>query len=428
MSLTVKPKVLLSAYQCAPKTEAVSQIGWQWYSRLAQRVTVTLVTHIRNRPYLLQAGVPLAHSEIVFIDTEWFAKPLYYLASRLFPNSQNAVFLLSSLDFFIYDWVAVRYMKRRQQAGAQWDIIHSVTPVSPVAATRWHKLQRPVILGPWNGGLKNPASFPEIMKEDSSWIYPLRNLGYLIDFVIGSTRKAAIILTATQATLQSIPSRYHSRCRHLLENGVDLNLFTPTPWPTPPSKTQPLHIVFVGRLLPFKGVPLLLEAIARWKDHLPIELTIVGEGPLKKKWQVKTDQLHISEMVHWYGLASRNQVAAQIQAAHVLCLPSVRESGGAVLLEAMACARPVITIAFGGPAEIVDDIVGCAISPNGGATAVIATLAECLGDIFEHPEIWQQRGEMGRQRAECLYSWESKIDQIVIWYEELLNQHPIKTQ
>ena len=419
--MTVKPRILLSAYQCAPKTEAVSQIGWQWYFRLAQRVPVTLVTHVRNYPYLMQAGAPLAHSEIIFIDTEWFAKHLYNLSRKLFPQSETATFLLASLDFFVYDWFLVQQLKQRQRAGARWDIIHVVTPVSPVAATRLHTLRCPIILGPRNGGLKNPTDFPEIMKEDSSWVYPLRNFGYLVDCLVGSSRNATVILTATQATLESILPRHRSRCHHLLENGVDLNLFSPAPWPPFPSLTQPLRIVFIGRLVPFKGVPLLLEAIANLKDKFPLLLTIIGEGPLKEKWQAQTQQLHLNEIVTWYGIASRTQVVAQIQSAHVLCLPSVRESGGAVLLEAMACARPVIAIAFGGPAEIVDDTVGCAIPPHGGTPAVIVALTESLSDIFKHPQMWQERGEMGRYRAEQLYSWENKIDQALALYEELLS-------
>lgn len=418
--MTIQPRILLSAYQCAPKTEALSQIGWQWYFRLAQRVPVTLVTHIRNYSYLMQAGAPLTHSEIIFIDTEWFAKYLYNLSRKLFPQSENAIYLLSSLDFFLYDWFAVQQLKKRQRAGANWDIIHLVTPVSPMTPTGLHALQRPLILGPRNGGLKNPSGFPEIMRADSSWIYPLRKFGYLLDFLIGSTRNAGVILTATQATLQSILPRYHSRCRPLLENGVDLNLFSPAPWPPTPSPIQPLRIVFVGRLVPFKGVPLLLEALAQLKNKLPLLLTIIGEGPLKEKWQTQTEQLNLNEIVTWYGIASQTQVVAQIQAAHVLCLPSVRESGGAVLLEAMACARPVIAIAFGGPAEIIDDTVGYAIPPHGGATVVVKALAKCFQDIFEHPQVWQQRGETGRRRAEQLYSWDSKIDQALVLYEELL--------
>src|ERR1700753_3992966 len=101
------PRVLLSAYQCAPGGGSVSQIGWEWYSRLSRRMPVTLVTHIRNRVYLEAAGAPLPGSEIIYIDTEWFAGPLYRLASRLFPKSQHSVFLIASLDFYVYDRAAL---------------------------------------------------------------------------------------------------------------------------------------------------------------------------------------------------------------------------------------------------------------------------------------------------------------------------------
>ena len=86
-----RPRLLLSAYQCGPGMGSVSQIGWHWYSRLARRLPVTLVTHVRNRDALAAVGVPLPGSEIVYIDTEWFAGPLYRLAARLFRQSQHAV-------------------------------------------------------------------------------------------------------------------------------------------------------------------------------------------------------------------------------------------------------------------------------------------------------------------------------------------------
>ena len=94
------PRLLLSAYQCGPGMGSVSQIGWEWYSRLAQRIPVTLLTHIRNRQALEAAGAPLGESRVQYVDTEWIAGPLYRFASRLFPNSQHSVFLISSLDYY----------------------------------------------------------------------------------------------------------------------------------------------------------------------------------------------------------------------------------------------------------------------------------------------------------------------------------------
>src|SRR6185503_9918067 len=88
------PRVLLAAYQCGPGMGSVSQIGWEWYSRLSRRVAVTLITHIRNREALEAAGAPFNDSEIIYIDTEWFAGPLYRLAKKIFPASEHSVFLV----------------------------------------------------------------------------------------------------------------------------------------------------------------------------------------------------------------------------------------------------------------------------------------------------------------------------------------------
>lgn len=417
--MTVTPRVLLSAYQCNPTGGSVSYIGWQWYTRLVQRLPVTLITHIRNYQALLAAGAPFAHSDIVFIDTEWFAGPIYRLTSKLFPNTEYPVSLFSSVDFYLYDGLATKQLKKRQQQGERWDIIHSVTPVSPQVVTRLHRLNYPLILGPWNGGLKAPLAFPKVVIQDLNWLYPLRNLGRLLDGVWHSSQHAQVILTATQATYHNIPKRYRNRCRFMLENGVDLDVFTPTPWPPPPSKTTPLKLLFVGRLVAFKGVDILLEAISRYQG--PIHLTLIGEGPLKAHWQALALRLKIEGFIHWYGQASARQVAEQLAAAHVLCLPSVRESGGAVLLEAMACARPTIAVQYGGPAELVDETIGYLIPAHGPAAAIDA-LVNCFYDIITHPHHWHQRGEAGRKRAEQLYSWDNKINQALQLYQEVL--HP----
>ena len=253
-------KVILSAYQCGPGMGSVSQIGWEWYSRLARKLPVTLVTHSRNRAALENSGSPLLGSEIVYIDTEWFAGPLYRLASKLFPRSEHPVFLISSLDYYLYDWVALKTLRKRLKQGRQWDIVHQVTPVSPLAASQLYKLKLPLVLGPWNGGLRSPSEYPEIMQAESGWVYPIRKLGRWLDWLIGSSKHARLILTATAATLAEIRAEYAPKCVHMLENGVDIDLFTPTHWPPPPTPENPLEILYVGRLLPFKGVTMLVEA------------------------------------------------------------------------------------------------------------------------------------------------------------------------
>jgi glycosyltransferase involved in cell wall biosynthesis len=419
VTLTTSPRLLLSAYQCGPGMGSVSQIGWEWYSRLAPRIPTTLVTHLRNREALIKAGAPLPCSEVIFVDTERFSGSLYRLASRLLPRSQQAGLPISSLDFFVYDRCAVTLLRQRIVAGARWDIVHAVTPVSPPAPTWLHRLGSPLILGPLNGGIKTLPDFPQITGGKSARLDPVRNIGRLVDTIVGSTRKATVILTVTRATLRSIPRRYRQLCIPMLENGVDLNVFSAAPWPIGPSKTHALRILFVGRFLPFKGVPLLLEAITRIRDEFPVRLTIVGEGPLEASWKQETNALGLQDIVTFCGPLSAAEVAAQMHAAHVFCLPSVRESGTAVLLEAMAAARPVIAIAYGGPAEVVDDSVGRAIPPD-APEAVIEALAHALRDVVADAESWQRRGEEGRRRAEQHYGWDAKIEQVLRLYGHIL--------
>ncbi len=409
-------RLLLSAYQCAPFQGSVSQIGWEWYSRLARRIPVTLVTQIRNRAALERAGAPLPGSDVIYIDTEWFAGPLFKAAGKLFRRSQHAVILVSSLDFFVYDAQAIRLLRRQENL---WDVVHAPTPVSPVAATRLGRLGRPLVLGPWNGGMSSPRAFAQIMRDDAAWLYPIRGIGRFIDAAIGSSKHAAIILSAGKTTDLCVPARYRQRVRRMIENGVDLSLFQLGAFEPLPSSTEPLRIVFVGRLIPVKAIPLLLDAVSHVRKEFPVHLTVAGDGPLREEIERGITERGLQDIVVMTGNLPLREVAAAIRNAHLFCLPSVRESGGAVLLEAMACGVPVAAVNYGGPAEIVDDEVGRLLSAD-GPEPLVRDMIETFRDIVRNPLEWRERGLAGRRRAEAKFSWDAKIDQALALYRELV--------
>jgi len=136
-------------------------------------------------------------------------------------------------------------------------------------------------------------------------------------------------------------------------------------------------------------------------------------------WKQEADNLGISGSVDFLGNLPLESVAAELRQAHVFCLPSIRESGGAVLLEAMASSRPLIAIAHGGPAEIVDDSVGLCIEPR-NPEYVVNALADALRDIVAHSDVWRRRGETGYRRAAEQYEWDAKISRALALYEEVL--------
>lgn len=407
-------RVLLSAYQCAPGQGSVSQIGWEWYSRLVREAKVTLVTHIRNRPALEDAGAPLPNSEIIYIDTEWFAGKLYGLARWIFPRSEHSVFLLSSLDFFVYDRQVLRAVRGRR---AEWDVAHVVTPVSPSAFTVLTRLPIPVVRGPLNGGLQTPAGFPEFMRADSAWVYKVRELGRPLRALFAPRRAPDVTFTANAATEGQLTRREQASTRRLQEIAADPNLFEPAPWPQDPDAVHPLRLLFVGRLIPAKALPLLFEAIRRVRGARPVELTVAGDGPMRETWQKAASDL--TDCVRFLGAIPARQVASEMRRAHVLCLPCVRESGGAVLFEAMSSGRPVIAVDHGGPAGIVTPETG-ALAPAASPDSVIQGIETALLDIFANPDTWRRKGSNARSHVVKSHTWESRVEAGLQVYRSLV--------
>lgn len=412
-------KLLLVAYQCGPGLGSVSQIGWEWYARLCETHDVTLVTHVRNEAALKAAGAPLAGSTVLTIDTEWFAGPLYRLAKKIFPKSEHSVFLVSSLDYFVFDAVALRQLRQRMKDGAQWDLLHRVTPVTTAAPSLLGRLGIPTVVGPLNSGLNDPPGFAQVLRAESTWLVKVRGLTRLLDAVLGFSRRANCILVATRATRQQISHKLQSRCVSMLENGVDLERFSPSPWPVRPSVENPLRILFVGRLIPAKALSLLLEALPKLDAGIPFRLDVVGDGPLASTWQEQVAQLGLSDRVHFHGNQPASVVAAMMAKCHVFCLPSVRESGGAVVLEAMASARPVIAMNYGGPAELVDESTGHLIGMH-SPKAAIDELARTLTNVAAYPEAWEARGQLGWKKVSEKFSWRAKIQDAATLYDQLV--------
>ena len=413
--------MLLVAYQCGPGIGSVSQLGWQWFTGLAKGRSVCLVTHVRNRAAIESATDRPADARVLYIDTEWFAGPLYRMSKRLFPRSEHAVFMVSQLDWFVFDVVALRTLRCELAAGAPWRLLHLVTPVTVSAPTRLHRLGLPVVRGPLNCGLPVPPGFESLMRDDAMGLSRLRVLPRLMEVIFGSLRHSAAVLVATAATRAALPAAVRSRSVRLLENAVDPTRFPAAAPIAAPGPGRPLRVSFVGRLVAVKALPLLLHAMASLRTQgVPVMLDVVGDGPMALPWREQAAVLGLADRVHWHGALPAAGVAGAVRRSHVFCLPSVRESGGAVLLEAMACARPVIGMDFGGPAEVVDEAVGWKVAMPDEGTA-IEGLTRTLREVYERPEEAARRGLQARQRILDQHTWAARIAAAEALYASLLS-------
>lgn len=114
------------------------------------------------------------------------------------------------------------------------------------------------------------------------------------------------------------------------------------------------HYLFVGTLDERKNVARLAEAFGRLPGG---SLTLVGDGPLRH-------ELEGRDGVHLVGRVAHDEVVSWMRAADVLCLPSLVEPFGQVLVEAMACERSVVATRVGGPPEFVPEAVGVLVDPE----------------------------------------------------------------
>ncbi len=154
-----------------------------------------------------------------------------------------------------------------------------------------------------------------------------------------------------------------------------------------PSIRKQYDLVFSGRLVPNKGLPSLLRALA----GLPgVSLLVIGDGPERATMERLTQKLGFSERVRFFGwLPNMEAVIRAMQMARVFVLPSSSEGGPRIVLEAMAVGMPVIATKVGVLPEVIQDGVN-GIFTDGTSTDLRKKIDALLLDEKKRHEISAQ--------------------------------------
>jgi glycosyltransferase involved in cell wall biosynthesis len=156
---------------------------------------------------------------------------------------------------------------------------------------------------------------------------------------------------------------------------------------------EALHVLTVGRLVPEKGAPVLVEAVALARAKgVPVRLSVVGAGPLATQLAAQAESAGVADAVELVGPVGQEDLPDRYRAADVFCLPSFAEGLPVVLMEAMASGLPVVTTAIAGIPELVEDHRTGLVVPAGRADLVADALVELAGD----PALRRRLGEAGR--------------------------------
>ena len=186
------------------------------------------------------------------------------------------------------------------------------------------------------------------------------------------------------------------------------------------SPNQPVHFVFLGRLADWKGVDLLLKAFVPVTTKIDAVLEIIGGGEMRGELEAQTAHLGLSNKAIFSGWQSQDQCAIKLQQADVLVLPSLREPGGAVVLEAMAVGLPVIATNWGGPSDYIDATCGILVEPDSRENFVKG-LTEAMLKLAQSPELRESMGRAGYSRVREHFDWERKVDRMIEIYQQTID-------
>ncbi len=236
------------------------------------------------------------------------------------------------------------------------------------------------------------------------------------------------IITTTQQYIQSFRTlrRIQNKIT-VIPNGVDIQKFSPNSTHALKDDLKLMEnkiILFVGLLRPshkYKGLDYLLNAMKLVIRHVPnAKLLIVGGGKLQAYYEALCGNLGLTEYVSFVGSVPHSSIDKYYNIADVFVLPSINqeEGFGIVILEAMACKKPVIVTSIAGVSEIIsNEEVGYIVPPKNHEV-----LANAIIKILSKDNLAGLMGQNARNFVKQKCNWTEIAKQTLLVYKDVLNK------
>ena len=224
-------------------------------------------------------------------------------------------------------------------------------------------------------------------------------------------RHAAVI--AVSQPVVEAHARYFEADWRIIPNGVDTSFFRPNGADRPTSRDSEPELLFLGRLDPRNGLDTVLSAMPAILERFPaVRLTIAGDGPLRRVYERLAAP--VGRHVSFIGSVNGNRPAFYSGADLYLC-PTTKASFGITLLEAMACATPMVVSDITGFRELVSGGDEAVLVPKNDAGAWAETIIALLQDEQRR----ERMGAAGLSKA-ARFSWPNVTQEVTAVYRGVL--------
>jgi glycosyltransferase involved in cell wall biosynthesis len=402
-------KVLLLSYYNNPDEVSLSLEAYREYEQLRKHFDTTLVTHARNASALRKSGIP--DGEVMYINVPILDRLHDLLLGKVLNYNYGSLKLTAFLIpyYIVYEFVIWYRLRSKIKAG-RFALVHRLDPVSPVLASplSWlmRNLKTPFSLGPVNGGLPWPPGYGSASRE-KEWIRFLRCFYTYLPFSRSTYTKSKAVIVGSSYTYLAVGRRVErNRLFFVQTNGVpERDIVASRGYNDMP----PVRVCFLGRLVPLKNCNMVIRSAAALIREKKIQLDIVGDGRDRSNLEALTRDLGLEKDVTFHGWVPHPQAMGLLAQSHIMALPSIREYGGGVVVEAMARGVVPIVVRYGGPSDLVEE--GCGISlALKNEPDTVQDLERVLEDLVKNPDRIRQLGEAARVKAGSTYTWEKKTE------------------
>ena len=397
--------VLISAYACRPNAGTEPGIGWNWVIHMADECgSVHVLTAGRNRKavtaYLEEH--PRGNLHFHFMDVpgmdEMSAGAKHYLR---------------------WQWLAFQLSKRLRRNVA-FDIVHHVSYGSVHLPTFLCWLGVPTIFGPVGGGQTTPNSLLPYFGDQAGSERRRTGLTKLlpwIPFYRLCMGRMALVLAANSDTLDLARRSGAHKVALMCDTGLREDFASDAPRTF--CDGAGIRLLWVGRLLPRKGVELALDALQRTPAN--ISLTFVGDGRSEAEMRREIANRGLEQRVFWSGKrASWSEVREAYLSHDALLFTSVRDSFGSQLLEAMSVGLPIVALSQSGARDFVPSDAGIKVNVHDTAQSTVEALAEGITRFAESSVEARNAFSKNAWIASKNFAWVERARTAATYYRELV--------
>jgi glycosyltransferase involved in cell wall biosynthesis len=395
-------RVLLSAFACDPTKGSESSIGWNWAIGLAEKgIEVHCLTREISRAGISTETLPRN------LTVHYVRLP--FEMEKLYSATQYSIYLY----YLLWQWKAYRIAAGLHKDNP-FDLVHHVSWGSLQMGSFMYKLDIPLVFGPAGGGQTAPAAFKKYF--GAAWATEEnrdRVSGLLLRFnpaCRSMLKKAAVVLASNEDTARMAEANGASNIRLVLDAGLPRWFFPETNVNKVP-QTDTLKLLWVGRFMPRKGMPLVLDVMKALKEYPGITLNVVGDGVARDVFLETVKKYQLEDTVHWDGQVPWAEVRGCYADHDVFFFTSLRDSCPMQIVEAMAFGMPVVTLDLHGQGVIVDVDRGFKCSCSTPDVA-IESLKSAILDLYNSPALFE-RLRAGAFKFAANQAWDKKIDSVI---------------